>query len=137
MADDDADDRYLALFAFNSLKVDHRLDFVADGAELMTHLLSKVNSPSELPDLILLDLNMPRKNGREALIEIKSHPKLKDLDIIVYSTSHLEKDRQDCINLGAASYIVKPIGLEKLVEVFKKISNQLSAKEESTITKSI
>lgn len=133
MADDDFDDRYLARFAFKSLGVDHTLDFVVDGVELMSHLTSKVNSLGELPDLIVLDLNMPRKNGRETLKEIKSHPQLKHLDVIVFSTSEAENDRRDSINLGAKSYIVKPITLEQIVEVFKELSSQPSSKEESTV----
>ena len=71
MTDDDSDDRLLALFAFKKLNAAHSIDFVVDGQELIDYLIARVDAKSELPDLILLDLNMPRKDGRVALKEIK------------------------------------------------------------------
>lgn len=123
MADDDADDRYLSLFAFKRLKTTHTLEFVTDGQELINYLTSREDSKSELPDLILLDLNMPKRNGKETLLEIKSNPKLKHLPVIIFSTSNLPKDMDDTFGLGAENYVVKPSNLNKLMEAFHKILN--------------
>ena|SRR5450631_3683939 len=128
MTDDDSDDRLLALFAFKKLNAAHSIDFVANGQELIDYLTSRVDSNSELPDLILLDLNMPKKDGRVALKEIKSNPKLKHLDIIIFSTSTSEKDKKYTLDLGARSYIVKPSNDDELIEIFRKICDELVAK---------
>src|SRR5450432_3981260 len=103
MTDDDSDDRLLALFAFKKLNVAHSMDFVANGQELIDYLVAKVDSNSELPDLILLDLNMPKKDGRVALKEIKANAKLKNLDIIIFSTSTSDIDKKYILDLGARS----------------------------------
>jgi two-component system response regulator len=128
MTDDDSDDRLLALFAFKKLNAAHSIDFVANGQELIDYLMSRVESKSELPDLILLDLNMPKMDGREALKKIKSNPKLKQLDTIIFSTSTSEKDKKYSLDLGARSYIVKPSNPDELVEIFRKICDDLLVK---------
>jgi CheY-like chemotaxis protein len=128
MTDDDSDDRLLALLEFKKLNAAHSIDFVTDGVELIEYLNARIAKNRELPDLILLDLNMPRKDGREALREIKSNPKLKQLDIIIFSTSTSEADKKYTLDLGAKSYIVKPNNQEQLTEIFSKICEDLVEK---------
>jgi CheY-like chemotaxis protein len=128
MVDDDSDDRLLALVAFKELNMAHSIDFVLDGEELMDYLHSRVENNAELPDLVLLDLNMSRKDGRVALKEIKSDPRLKHLDIIIFSTSTSDKDKQYAMELGAKKYIVKPDEYNELLEVFSSICEDLVEK---------
>lgn len=128
MTDDDSDDRLLAMLAFKKLNAAHSIDFVNNGEELIEYLTSRLATNSELPDLILLDLNMPKKNGRETLKEIKANPKLKQLDTIIFSTSSLEVDKTDTLALGARRYIVKPDRQDDLVEIFREICDDLVAK---------
>jgi CheY-like chemotaxis protein len=124
IADDDPDDRNLASIAFRELKMIHSVDFVTDGQELIDCLTRKVNSNSSLPDVILLDLNMPRKDGRIALKEIKSHPELNHLNVVVFSTSSSQEDIQHMKTLGARNYIIKPSGYLELVAIFKSICEE-------------
>jgi two-component system, response regulator len=128
MTDDDSDDRLLALLAFKKLNAAHTMDFVTHGQELLDYLSSRVDSPRELPDLILLDLNMPRKDGREALKEIKAHPKLKQLDVIIFSTSFSEKDKKYALDLGARDFIVKPSNQDDLTDILRNICDDLVEK---------
>lgn len=128
MTDDDSDDRLLALVAFKKLNVAHSIDFVTNGQELIDYLTTRLELNRELPDLILLDLNMPKKDGREALQEIKSNPKLKHLDVIIFSTSDSEKDKKLTLGLGARKYIVKPANQGELKQIFLQICNDLVTK---------
>lgn len=125
MTDDDYDDRLLALVTFKELNVAHSIDFVTNGQELIDYLITRLNLNRELPDLILLDLNMPKKDGREALLEIKHHPKLKHLDVIIFSTSNSQQDMDYTLGLGARKYIVKPSAQEELKKIFLEICNDL------------
>lgn len=125
IADDDADDRALASIAFKELNTGHELDFVTDGQELMDYLIKRVNDKKPLPDLILLDLNMPRKDGRVALKEIKNHPMLRHLDVIIFSTSASEDDKKNTLANGARNYFVKPSDYSKLITVFRDICGEL------------
>ncbi len=125
MADDDADDRTLASIAFNELNTEHELEFATDGQELLDQLMSKVKKKSMLPDLILLDLNMPRKDGRVALKEIKTNPALRHLDVIIFSTSASEDDKRNTLGIGAKNYFVKPADYTKLLDIFKNICEEL------------
>ena len=128
MTDDDSDDRLHALLAFKKLNAAHSMDFVANGQELIDYLTLRIDSSRELPDLILLDLNMPKMDGREALARIKAHAKLKHLDVIIFSTSASEKDKNYTMNLGARDYIEKPDNQKELIEIFRKICVELVAK---------
>jgi len=125
IADDDADDRTLASIAFNELNTEHELEFVTDGQELLDHLNSKVKNKKVLPDLILLDLNMPRKDGRVALKEIKTSPTLRHLDVIIFSTSASEDDKRNTLNTGAKNYFVKPSDFSNLLIIFRNICEEL------------
>ena len=125
MAEDDEDDRLLAQDAFMESKLSNPLFFVHDGEELLDYLyhrgryVSKEQFP--LPGLILLDLNMPRKDGREALREIKSDANLQRIPIIVLTTSKEEEDILRSYSLGVSSFITKPVTFEQLVEVIQCI----------------
>ena len=125
MADDDADDRLMTKEAFEESRLANDLRFVEDGVELMDYLQrrGKYRDPatSPRPGLILLDLNMPKKDGREALKEIKADPNLKCLRIVVLTTSKAEEDIYRTYNLGAASYITKPVTFAGMAEVIKTV----------------
>lgn len=121
MAEDDPDDRLLVLEAFRESHLSNDLLFVHDGEELMEHLHRRgryaAAESAPRPGLILLDLNMPRKDGREALREIKADSGLRSIPVVVLTTSTAEEDVLRAYDLGAAGFITKPVALEDLVEV--------------------
>ena len=123
MADDDPDDRQLTREAFEEAKLANDLRFVEDGVELLDYLhrRGKYADPasSPRPGLILLDLNMPRKDGREALQELKQDPRFRAIRVIILTTSKAEEDILRTYNLSAASYITKPVTFEGLVDVIR------------------
>jgi CheY-like chemotaxis protein len=125
IADDDDDDRMLAREALAESRLVNDLRFVQDGEELLQYLRreGKYGDPatSPRPGLILLDLNMPRKDGREALEEIKADPELRRIPVVVMTTSQAEQDIMRSYDLGAASFISKPVTFEGLVEVMRVI----------------
>lgn len=125
MADDDEDDRLLTLDALNEGRVLNNLHCVEDGVELLAYLRreGKFSDPasSPRPSLILLDLNMPRMDGREALQEIKADPDLRGIPVVILTTSKEEEDMLRGYDLGAASYITKPVNFEGLVELMKSL----------------
>ncbi len=125
MADDDADDRLLAKDAFEKNRLKNTLQFVEDGEELMDYLHQRgkydaTNAPK--PGLILLDLNMPKKDGREALREIKSDEKLKKIPVVVLTTSSADEDIIKSYNLGVNSFITKPVGFDDLVKIIRQLN---------------
>lgn len=123
MADDDKDDCLLVKDAFKESRLANELYFVENGEELLDFLYHRGKyqgvDASPRPGLILLDLNMPRKDGREALREIKMDPGLRSIPIVVLTTSSQEEDILRSYNMGANSYITKPVTFEGLVEVMK------------------
>jgi CheY-like chemotaxis protein len=124
MADDDDDDRMLAKDALAESRLANNLHFVEDGEELMDYLYQRgkytqENSPR--PGLILLDLNMPKKDGREALKEIKSDPDFRQIPVVVLTTSKAEEDIYRSYDLGANSFITKPVTFGSLVVVMRTI----------------
>ena len=125
MAEDDEDDRLLAKDAFNESRLANPLFFVNDGEELIDYLYRRgryaVAEQFPLPGLILLDLNMPKKDGREALQEIKADAQLRQIPIIVLTTSQEEEDIIRSYSLGVSSFITKPVTFEQLVEVIQCI----------------
>lgn len=124
MADDDEDDRLLAQEAWEAAMLANRLDFVEDGQELMDYLRHEdkfAGLAGSLPGLILLDLNMPRKDGREALAEIKADPRLRRVPVVVLTTSQADEDIHGTYDTGASAFIVKPVSFESLVEVMRTI----------------
>ncbi|MGC1508918.1 response regulator [Ketobacter sp. MCCC 1A13808] len=122
MADDDVDDQLLAKEALQESRVTNILKIVNDGVELMEYLRSEgkfASSDNPWPGLILLDLNMPRKDGREALAELKSDPKLRRIPVVILTTSKTEEDMLRGYDLGAASYLTKPVTFEGLVDLMQ------------------
>ena len=137
MADDDADDRLLAKDALAECKLPGELHFVEDGEQLLDYLHRRgkyAQAPNPGPDsgrhasahasaprpgLILLDLNMPKKDGREALREIKSHPELRKIPVVVLTTSKADIDIAQIYDIGANSFITKPVTFDSLVKVMR------------------
>jgi CheY-like chemotaxis protein len=121
VADDDDDDRMMIKEAFQEARLINDLHFVEDGEELMDFLYCRgkfeAMKKSQLPGLILLDLNMPKKDGREALREIKADPELKKIPVVVLTTSNSEDDIKSTYGLGVSSYITKPVTFAGLVQV--------------------
>lgn len=126
IAEDDPEDRMLTQDALDESRIANRFHFVEDGEELMDFLYNRKGyADSEefpRPALILLDLNMPRKDGREALQEIKDHPRLRRIPVVVLTTSKAEEDIMRTYNLGVNSFITKPVTYEGLVEVMNTLS---------------
>lgn len=125
MADDDADDRLLAKDALAESRLTNDLYFVADGQELMDYLNRQGEyenpSSSPRPGVILLDLNMPRKDGFEALAEIRSDPDLRRIPVVILTTSKAEEDIYRGYDLGANSFVTKPITFDGLVDAMKAL----------------
>jgi CheY-like chemotaxis protein len=125
MADDDPDDRRLTQEALLEGNVANDFRCVENGEELFDYLRlqGKYAPPMEAPrpGLILLDLNMPRKDGRAVLKEIKKDPELRRIPIVVLTTSKAEEDVLQSYDLGVSSYIVKPVTFEGLVEIFQTL----------------
>lgn len=123
IADDDREDREMTKEAFDELRIINDLRFVNDGQDLMDYLTRTGEfadpAKSPTPDLILLDLNMPRKDGREALDEIKSNPNLKTIPVVVLTTSKQEEDIMKSYNSGANSFVTKPVTFEGLLDAVK------------------
>ncbi|MEN6441605.1 MAG: response regulator [Syntrophobacter sp.] len=123
MADDDAEDCMLAAEAFVESGSGAAFSCVEDGVELMDYLGERCRSEKSLPDLILLDLNMPRKDGRKALLEITSHPVLRRIPIIILTTSKEEKDVSLTMTAGAKAFITKPATFDEWVQIMKSLAN--------------
>ncbi len=127
MADDDADDRLLAKDALAECHIPGELQFVENGEELLDYLLRRGSYAQQPglphPGLILLDLNMPKKDGREALREIKAHPDLRKIPVVVLTTSKADTDISEIYDLGANSFISKPVTFDSLVNVMKVLGN--------------
>ncbi|HEY9808424.1 MAG TPA: response regulator [Halomicronema sp.] len=125
LANDLKEFQFLIKEALTEVSVSLKLFCVKDGEEMLDYLYrrNQYKSPqtSPRPSLILLDLNMPRKDGREVIIEIKSDPKIRQIPVIILTTSKQEQDLSFCYNAGANSFIIFPLSFEKLVEVLKRI----------------
>jgi CheY-like chemotaxis protein len=125
IADDDMDDCDMIRDALKESRLLNELFFVKDGEELMDFLTHQGKYADEkkfpLPGLILLDLNMPRKDGREALKEIKGNPKLRQIPVVVLTTSEAEEDVYKTYNLGVNSFVTKPVSFDALVQVMQSV----------------
>jgi len=124
IAEDDADDRFLLQTVFEEKGYTDKVEFVENGVELidfLTTILEKRDGDSHFPSIILLDLNMPKKDGREALKEIKQHPVFKKIPVIVFTTTKSENEILRCYELGANTYIVKPVSFDGLLKVIEGI----------------
>jgi two-component system, response regulator len=129
MAEDDVDDSFLLAETLKNLGCEGKLRLVQDGVELMDYLKrqGKYADPqlSPLPFLLLLDLNMPRKDGRQALREIKADPFLAKIRVIIWTTSDLLEDKVLCHAAGADDYVTKPNSYEDLMEEVKALCRRL------------
>lgn len=125
MADDDDDDRMLAQDALKESGTRATLEFVGDGVELLVYLQKAARREAQkgIPDLLLLDLNMPRLDGRAALLEIKRDPALCRMPVVVLSTSAAASDIDVCYARGANSYITKAVTFQGLVETMRNIGS--------------
>ncbi len=124
LIEDSSADVRLTKEALKEGKVHNNLSIVANGVEAMDFLRRKGKyAGSPHPDLILLDLNLPKKNGREVLGEIKQDPDLKRIPVVVLTISKSEEDIMKSYNLHANCYISKPVGLDKFIEVVKSVED--------------
>jgi chemotaxis family two-component system response regulator Rcp1 len=122
MVDDNPGDARLTIEALKEIHLAHRFHWVPDGEEALTylrHAASHAQPPR--PDLILLDLNLPRTDGREVLAEIKSDPDLKEIPVIILTTSLAEEDINRAYHLSANCYIRKPVTMEQFIRVISSI----------------
>jgi len=126
IADDDAEDRMLLKEALEENRLKNALQFVENGEELLDYLHNRGKFTDKdkypLPGLILLDLNMPKKDGREALKEIKEDPHLRLIPVVVLTTSKAEEDILKTYDLGVSSFITKPVTFTSLVQMMKTLS---------------
>ncbi|MDX5418992.1 MAG: response regulator [Hymenobacteraceae bacterium] len=126
IADDDAEDRMLIKEALDESRLKNSVQFVENGEELMDYLHNRGKYTDkekyQTPGLILLDLNMPKKDGREALKEIKADEHLRVLPVVVLTTSKAEEDVLRTYDLGVSSFITKPVTFSSLVDVMKTLS---------------
>lgn len=126
VAENDEDDRALAKFALAECKLPNCIQFVEDGEQLLDYLYQRgvYARPAQTtrPDLILLDLDMPRMNGHEALHIIKSDPLLRRTPVVIFTTSHAQQDINSTYNMGANSFINKPVTYEGLVQVMNVLA---------------
>jgi CheY-like chemotaxis protein len=127
LADDDPDDRLLATMALKKSRLANRIQTVEDGEELMDYLHRRGAyadpESSPRPGLILLDLNMPRKDGREALQEIKSDARLRRIPVVVLTTSQADQDIVDTYNLGVNAFVTKPVTFDGLADAIQALGN--------------
>lgn len=122
IAEDDEDDRFLLETAFQENGFKDELVFVNDGLELSNYLENvKSDSNETVPVFVLLDLNMPKKDGREVLKEMKQDMDLKKIPVIVFTTTKNEFEIKRCYELGANTYVVKPVSFDDLVKVIREI----------------
>jgi CheY-like chemotaxis protein len=125
LVEDNPADQQLTIRAFKQGKINTHIHLANDGQEAMDYLLnqgkftSKVDNPR--PDLILLDINMPRKDGKQVLKEIRSNPTIKMIPVVMLTTSDQEKDILDSYNLGVNAYISKPVRINDFIDVVKKL----------------
>lgn len=131
IAEDDEDDYLLTLEALKEVGVDNEVHWVKDGEEVIDFLNAQANTGNgsngaschKLPGLILLDLNMPKKDGREVLVEIKSSPQWRKIPVIILTTSSAETDIAHSYDYGVNSFIQKPARFQELVEVIQSVFN--------------
>jgi CheY-like chemotaxis protein len=124
IADDDADDRYLLETAFTEKGYEEKIEFVENGVEVLNYLANikpDENNRKYYPKFVLLDLNMPKKDGREVLKEMKENAEYKTIPVIVFTTTKNETEIRRCYELGANTYIIKPVSFDALLRVVENI----------------
>ena len=124
MVEDNPGDVRLALEAFKESKIRNTMNVLEDGAEVMPYLRQEGKYANAIrPDIILLDLNLPKKDGREVLSEIKNDPDVKAIPVVILTTSQAQKDIMNAYNLHVNCYITKPVDLDQFLNVVKAIDN--------------
>ncbi len=116
LADDDQEDRLIISDSFKEIGHPECVVFVENGEEVM-HYLGKLTDQTLLPALIVLDLNMPKMNGTETLRALKKHDAYRDIQVIIFSTSVNEKEKKECMELGALDYITKPVKYQESIDI--------------------
>ncbi len=135
IGEDDPDDRFLLQSAFEDVSGAYGLQFAENGVELLDFLNAETHKNDEAcyPAFILLDLNMPRKDGREVLAELKSTPHFENIPVIIFSTTSNEREMKRCYELGANSYITKPNSFEVLRETMQALYDYWVQPENATV----
>lgn len=126
IAEDDPDHQLLVRAALRQARLANEVEFVNDGQEALDYLRKEgeyADNSQPPPDLILLDLNMPRKSGIDVLSEIKVNPRFRSIPVVILTTSDAPDDIATTYDLGANSFITKPISFERLVEVTNKLTD--------------
>ncbi len=124
LVEDDPGDVLMTQEAFADYKVANRLTVVSDGESAMAYLRKEgAHAGAPTPDLILLDLNLPRMDGREVLAELKEDPDLRRVPVVVLTTSDAEEDIMRSYNLHANAYVTKPVDFERFIEVVRQIDD--------------
>ncbi len=123
IAEDDADDRYLMKTALKETGIIDLIEYVENGVEVMTYLESILEEDGHInyPKFILLDLNMPKMDGREVLKKIKTNERYRKIPVIVFSTTKNQLEVKRCYDLGANTYVVKPVSYDTLVATMRDI----------------
>jgi CheY-like chemotaxis protein len=122
LVEDSPGDIRLTVEAFRDAKIENRLGVATNGVDALARLRRELPYENErVPDLILLDLNLPRKDGREVLTELKADPHLKRIPVVILTTSREETDLLRAHELGAAAYITKPVDFDQLISVVKEV----------------
>jgi CheY-like chemotaxis protein len=127
VAEDDPDDRLLLTDALQASGLDAELLFLDDGEQVLGHLERADPGPARPPDLVVLDLNMPRRDGRRTLREIKADPRLRSLPVVILTTSDSAHDIEECLGAGARAYLVKPASFARLVEAVRMFATYATA----------
>lgn len=124
MVEDNANDVFLTREAFIQNSIDCRIDVASDGVKASEYLKNIAQSANgDRPDFILLDLNLPKKDGREVLKEIKNNDDLKEIPVMILTTSESERDVHFCYQNHANCYLVKPLGMEELIVMIKRVTD--------------
>lgn len=119
IAEDDEDDRQLIETAFTAKGFTDKLVFMDNGEELLNFMYNVYNNNAQAPLFVMLDLNMPKKDGQETLREIKQHPELRKTPVVIFSTTSNQQVINNCYKLGANSYILKPPVYESLLQAIE------------------
>ena len=120
VVDDDKEDHMILQEYFSESGIEQNVSFVENGIKALEYLDN--TSDTNLPKLIVLDLNMPLLNGSQTLLQLKQNSRLKNIPVIIYSTSESENEKRKCLGFGAIDYLVKPVTLEegqRMVDKFK------------------
>lgn len=116
IADDDQEDRYLLDIAFKEIASQENIRMVENGVQLIDYL-NGISEDHFLPNLIVLDLNMPKLSGMDTLMRLKSSNRFKDIPVIIHSTSMYELEKEKCLKIGAADFIKKPVSFDQMVSI--------------------